>query len=165
MSGVPDVDALRADVVALAGRVRDSAGAGEREAAAWARGRLAASGASDACIEGYRGRATNSWSFAGHGLAGLAALRVGGLRGALLALAAAVSLERDASGRAPWRRRVVGGGRGANAVARVPAAARRSATIVLVAHLDAARTGLVWSPARRAGGGGAAPAQHGVRSR
>ncbi len=147
MSGEPDVDTLRADVVALATRVRDSAGPGERAVAAWARDRLLENGAVDAHTEAYRARATNSWSFAGHGLAGLVALRLRGLRGALLALAAAVSLERDASGRSPWRRRVLGGGRGANAVARVPAAGRRCATIVLVAHLDAARTGLAWSPA------------------
>ncbi len=147
MSEAPDLDAIRADVVALAGRVRDSAGAGERAAAQWASERLAGNGAREACTEEYRGRATNSWSFAAHGLAGLVALRVGGLRGALLALATAVSLERDASGRSPWRRRVIGGGRGANAVGRVPAAAQRRATVVLVAHLDAARTGLVWSPA------------------
>ena len=147
MSGAPDVDAIRADVIALAARVRDSAGPGERAAAAWARDRLAENGVRDARTEAYRARATNSWSFAGHGVAGLAALRLGGLRGALLALAAAVSLERDASGRSPWRRRLIGGGRGANAVARVPPAGARRATVVVVAHLDAARTGLVWSPA------------------
>ena len=36
MDPTPDIDAIRADVVALAAMTRDSAGAGERRAAAWA---------------------------------------------------------------------------------------------------------------------------------
>jgi len=145
--GEPDVDVIRGDVELLAAMVRDSAGAGERAAARWACERLAHAGALDARTEPFRARATNSWSFAAHGLAGLAALRLRGRRGALLALAALASLERDASGCAPWRRRVIGGGRGANAVARVPPGGPPRARVVLVAHLDAARTGLAWSPA------------------
>ncbi len=143
----PDLAAIRADVEALAAMTRDSAGAGERAAAGWACERLAGAGAADAASEPYRGRATNSWSFAAHSAAGLAALRLPRLAGAALALAAAVSLERDASGRAPWRRRVMGGGRGANAIARIPAGGERRATAVLVAHIDAAKTGWAWSPA------------------
>lgn len=143
----PDVAAIRADVEALAAMTRDSAGAGERAAAAWARGRLAALGADDAHTEPYRGRATNSWSFATHSLAGLVALRWRGVPGAALALAAAASLERDVSGRWPWRRRMLGGGEGANALARIRARGERWATAVLVAHVDAAKTGWAWSPA------------------
>jgi hypothetical protein len=141
----PDLDAIRADVEALAAMTRDSAGPGERAAAEWAAGRLRAAG-SAAGTAGYRGRATYAWSFAGHGAAGLLALRLGGPRGALLALAALASLERDASGRAPWRRRRLGGGHGANALARIPARGPARRTAIVVAHLDAARTGLVWSP-------------------
>ncbi len=147
MTYVPDTGRLRGDVTALAAMTRDSAGPGERAAAAWAQGRLVAAGATESVVEHYRGRATNSWSFAGHSAAGLAGLRIGGLRGAALALGAAVSLERDASGRAPWRRRVIGGGRGANAVGVIPPRADERATVVLVAHLDAAKTGLAWNPA------------------
>lgn len=147
MIGAPDTDRMRADVTALAAMTRDSAGTGERAAAAWAHGRLVAAGAEATTVEHYRGRGTNSWSFAAHSLAGLAALRLGGLRGALLAGIAAVSLERDASGRFPWRRRIVGGGTGANAVGVVPARGEERATVVLVAHLDAAKTGLAWHPA------------------
>ncbi|MEI6448245.1 MAG: M28 family peptidase [Actinomycetes bacterium] len=153
MSYTPDEPALRSDVEALAALVRDSAGSGEREAAAWANGRLTAAGAQDARLQTYRGRATNSWSFAAHGLAGLVALRVRGIAGFALAALAAISLERDASGRAPWRRRVVGGGEGANAVARIPARGAARCTAVVVAHIDAARTGLAWSPRATALGG------------
>jgi hypothetical protein len=142
----PDPGAIRADVEALAAMTRDSAGAGERAAAGWAAARLRAVGA-DAGTASYRGRRTYAWSFAAHGAAGLLALRLGGVRGALLALAALVSLERDASGRAPWRRRSAGGGGGANALARIPARGAARSTAIVVAHLDAARTGLVWSPA------------------
>jgi hypothetical protein len=38
-------------------------------------------------------------------------------------------------------------GRGANAVARVHPRGRRERTLVLIAHLDAAQTGLMWHPA------------------
>jgi hypothetical protein len=151
----PNGAALRADVEALCEIVRDSAGAGELAAARWAQSRLLAIGAHDVRIEAFRGRRTNSWSFAAHGLAGLLAQRLGGLRGAALALATLVSLERDASGRAPWRRRpAIAGGGGANVVARIPSRSQRRATAILVAHLDAAKTGLVWHPRANALGAG-----------
>jgi peptidase M28-like protein len=143
----PDLAAIRADVEALAAMRRDSAGAGERTAAGWVASRLARAGAAEAHVQPYRGRATYGWSFAGHAAAGLAATARGGPLGAAAALAALCSLERDASGRAPWRRRGLGGDRGANAAARVPARGERRATVVLVAHLDAAHTGLAWHPA------------------
>ncbi len=142
----PDLGAIRADVDALASMTRDSAGPGERAAAAWAAGALRAAGVTDVRVEPYRARRTNSWSFAAHAAAGLAASRVGGARGAALALGTLVSLERDVSGRAPWRRRVLGGGEGANVVARLPARGRARRTVIIVAHLDAARTGLAWHP-------------------
>lgn len=144
---VPDAERLCTDVEALAAMTRDSAGAGERKAAAWAQGRLVECGVTDARVEHYRGRATNSWSFAAHGAAGLAAMRLGGVRGAALALLAAASLERDASGRRPWRRRRLGGGRGANAAGVIEPGGELRSTAVLVAHLDAAKTGLAWHPA------------------
>src|SRR5665647_3187892 len=114
---------------------RGSAGAGERDAAAWAAGRLRAAGIADVRIEPYRARTTNSWSFAAHAAAGLAAGRIGGARGAAVALAALASLERDVSGRAPWRRRILGGGTGANVVASIPGRGRARRTAILVAHL------------------------------
>jgi hypothetical protein len=143
----PDLAGLRADVEALASLARDSAGAGERAAASLVRDRLALAGAREARVEAYRGRATYGWSFAAHALAGAAGIVRGGAAGRALALGALWSLERDASGRPPWRMRRGGGGTGAGAVARVPARAEARGTIVLVAHLDAARTGLVWHPA------------------
>ena len=145
-SYAPDAAGLRADVEALCAITRDSAGAGERAAAVWARERLGELGVSDTELQPYRGRRTNSWSFAAHSLAGLAAQRIGGARGAALALGALVSLERDASGAWPWRRRPFGQPGGANAVACIPARGDVRATAVLVAHLDAAKTGLAWHP-------------------
>jgi hypothetical protein len=143
----PDLRAIRADVEVLAAMRRDSAGAGERAATAWVRDRLAQSGAAGARVEPYRGRRTYGWSFAAHAVAGLAAVRRGGPQGAALAAGALWSLQRDAGGRSPWRRRPLGGDRGASAVASVPARGERRATVVLVAHLDAAHTGLAWHPA------------------
>ncbi len=148
----PDIDAVRRDVIALAAMTRDSAGPGERAAAAWVAGRLREAGATRVATEPYRARATNSWSFAAHSVAGLLAPFRGGIRGAVLALVALASLERDVSGRAPWRRRILGGGTGANAVGHVAAREEARRSVVIVAHLDAARTGLAWHPAATAFG-------------
>jgi acetylornithine deacetylase/succinyl-diaminopimelate desuccinylase-like protein len=135
--------ALRADVEALAAMTRDSAGAGERAAAAWVAGRLREAGASDVRVEPFRYQATYAWAHAAHAAAGLLAAR---LRSRSLALAALASLELEVSGRAQWLRRVLPSGEGANVVARVPARGEARATLVLVAHHDAARTGLPWHP-------------------
>lgn len=140
------MERLKADIEALAGIERGSASEGEQTAARWAAGRLTECGASGVGIEHYLGRTTNSWSFAGHSVVGLLAQMVGGIGGALVALGALVSLERDASGRSPWRRRITGGAQGANAFATVAPSGDRLQTVVIVAHLDAAKTGLAWNP-------------------
>lgn len=142
----PPVERLVPDVEALAAMERGSTGPGEQDAARWAAGRLEECGAEEVAVEAYRGRSTNSWSFAGHSLVALAGQALGGFAGAVVALASLVSLERDASGRFPWRRRWVGGGEGANATGRVAGAGERRGTVVVVAHLDAAKTGLAWHP-------------------
>ena len=126
--------------------VRSSAGPGEQEAARWAAARHEECGAAGVGLERYTGRTTNSWSFAGHSVVALAGQLAGGIGGALVALASLVSLERDASGRVPWRRRLAGGSEGASAFGRVPASGQRRGAVVIVAHIDAAKTGLAWNP-------------------
>jgi hypothetical protein len=148
------IDALRADVEHLAGMVRDSAGPGERASAAWIAGRLREAGASDVRIEPFRYQGTYAWAHAAHAAAGLGAAVRGGLPGTALGLAVLASLEAEASGRSQWIRRILPAGEGANVVARIPAAGPRQATLVVLAHHDAARTGLVWHP--RIAGAGAA---------
>jgi len=140
------IDAIRADVGALAAMTRDSAGPGERASAAWIAGRLRDAGAQDVRVEPFRYQGTYAWAHAAHAAAGLAGARLGGVRGAVLALAALVSLEHEVSGRSQWIRRLLPAGEGANVVARVPARGERRATLVLLAHHDAARTGVVWHP-------------------
>jgi hypothetical protein len=132
---------LQADVEALAAFPRGSAGPGERRAAAWVAERLRAAGAGDVAVEPFRGATTYAWSFMAYAAAGLLAART---RRPLLALAALVAFALDAAGRSQPLRRVLPRGEGANVFARVPAAGERRATAVLVAHHDAARTGLVW---------------------
>lgn len=129
---------LREDVAALAAMTRDSAGAGERASAQWVAGRLREIGAQDVRVEPYRGRST-------YAVAWLVYLLGGVLGGRLAALAGLVALELDGSGRKPLIR--VPGGEGANVVARVPAKGTPQRTVVLVAHHDAANTGLLWHPA------------------
>jgi acetylornithine deacetylase/succinyl-diaminopimelate desuccinylase-like protein len=133
---------LRRDVEALCGIVRDSAGAGERESAELIAGRLREAGASDVRVQPFRFQRSWGGRHALHFAAGIAAALTG--RRAL-ALAALLSFDAEFSGRSQWLARVLPAGKGANVVARLPAAGgpgRR--TFVLVAHHDAAQTGFVW---------------------
>lgn len=136
------------DVRLLAATARDSAGPGERGSAAFLERRLRATGAQDVAVHPYRGRGTYAWSHAvAYGL-GLWGARRGGVAGRVAALGGLVHLELDASGRAALLDPLLARGDGATVVGRVAPAdgapARR--TFVVVAHHDAARTGLVWSP-------------------
>ena len=130
---------IDADVRALAAMARDSAGAGERAAAQWAATRLEEAGVPDVALEPYRWPATYAWTHALHALAGLSRRRA-------VRLAAALSYELEVSGRLQWLPRLLPKGRGMSVVARLPAAGRVERTFVLVAHLDAQRSGLVWDP-------------------
>lgn len=60
---------------------------------------------------------------------------------------ALAGFERDYSGRAQPLRRLLPAGEGANVVGRIPSRGPRERTLVLVAHHDAAHTGLMWHPA------------------
>ncbi|GAC1489689.1 MAG: M28 family metallopeptidase [Solirubrobacteraceae bacterium] len=140
---------LRDDVAALAALTRDSAGTGEAASARWLAARLLEVGARDVAVEPFRYQSTYALAHGLHALAGLLATRVrkGSLRAAL-ALAALASLEFEVSGRNQWLRRLLPAGTGHNVVARLPAAAGGAQrTLVLVAHHDAAQTGLIWHPA------------------
>jgi hypothetical protein len=121
------LESLRADVAALAAMDRSSA-AGERESAAWIAERLG----EGARVEPFRYQGTYAVAHALHALAGFVA-----------PLPALVSLELEASGRLQWIRRLLPAGEGANVVAERGASDR---TVVVVAHHDAARTGLIWHP-------------------
>jgi acetylornithine deacetylase/succinyl-diaminopimelate desuccinylase-like protein len=128
---------IAADIRALAGMVRDSADAGERAAAAWVHGRLLEAGVEDVAREPYRHPRTYVWSHLIHALAGLSRRRA-------VRLLAALSYELEVSGRLQWSQRLGPRGQGTNVVARLPAAGTVERTFVLVAHLDAQRSGLVW---------------------
>lgn len=111
---------------------RGSAGPGERRAAEWVAARLRERGVEDVRLRSFRGARTYAWRHAAHCAVAL--------RGGWVALLALASLEADASGRASWLPRR---GRGTTVVA---SSGDGPATVVLVAHLDTARTGFVWDP-------------------
>ncbi len=137
---------VRADVQALAAMDRASARAGERAAAAWGAGRLAAVGVANVRTQSFRYSPSWGLSQAAHMLAAAT--------GRLPALAALASLELDFSGRAQPLRRLLPAGEGANVIGSVPAREAARSTVVLVAHHDAANTGLLWrSPLRDSGAG------------
>ena len=140
------MERLKADVVALASLVRDSAGTGERASARWIGRRMREAGATDVAVEAYRGHSTFAWVYALHALGGLLAARLPPRIGRPVVALLLASLEGDASGRWAWLRRLLPRRDGANVVGRVrvPQAER---TLVLVAHHDAQRTGLIWHPA------------------
>jgi hypothetical protein len=131
-------------VEALAAIVRRSASEGERESARLVAARLAEVGATDVDVQPYRYQPSWAWRQAPHFAAGVAAALAGGRVGRALSLAALVSFDAEISGRRQWLARVVPSGEGANVIARVPAAGARRRTLVLVAHHDAAQTGLMW---------------------
>jgi peptidase M28-like protein len=143
----PDLERIRADVAALAGMTRSSARSGELRSAEWLSDRLRSAGIADVSVERYRYQRTYALAHGLHSLAGIAAVRRGGLAGALAAAAVLGSYEAEASGRRQWIRTLLPKGEGANVIARVPAAGQAHATLLLVAHHDAANTGLVWNPA------------------
>jgi Peptidase family M28 len=124
------------DVAALAGMVRDSASAGERAAADHVAARLREIGADDVALEPYRWPRTHVWAQVPHLLASLG--------GPLLRAAALASYELDQSGRVQWVQRLLPKGDGVNVVGRIAPRGRAERTFVLVAHLDAQRTGVIW---------------------
>jgi hypothetical protein len=143
-------------VEALAAVVRRSASGGERESARLVAARLAVAGAEEVRVHPYRYQTSWAWRQAPHFAAGLAVAALGRRRAAraALALGALVSFDAEIAGRSQWIGRFVPAGEGANVVARVPAAGERRRRLVLVAHHDAAQTGLMWRHPWLAGVGG-----------
>lgn len=153
-------DRLRADVQALCGIVRSSAGQGEQDAAAWVAGQLREAGL-EPTVQPYRSQRGYALAHGLHDAAGLAAIWRGGLLGAAGALVVLRSYERESSGRCQWLRRYLPAFPGANVVVRIPAGdGPARSTLVLVAHLDAAPTGWVWHPALAAAEAGSAARTH-----
>lgn len=135
--------AIRGDVEALAAMERRSASPGERRSAEWLAGRLRDAGAADVRLQTFRYQ--HEYSSA-HGLHCAAGIGAAALSSAPLALAAAASFHLEFGGRSQWVRRFLPAGEGTNVLARIPATGGARRTLVLVAHHDAAHTGLVWHP-------------------
>ena len=134
----------------LCGFVRETASAGEHAAAQWLVGRLATAGAGDARVEEERGHQTFWWPLglaaAGGVLAGVRGMRRRSLGAAALGAAAAWAAADELPPRGRRLRTVLPQAIATNVIATLgPADARR--TVVLVAHHDAAHSGLVFSPA------------------
>ena len=141
-----DLERIREDVAVLARMVRASARPGELRSAGWIAARLRSAGIEKVRIERYRYQRSYALAHSLHSLAGIAALARGGALGVLGGAAILGSYEAEVSGRRQWIRAFLPKGDGANVVARIPAAGRARGTLVLVAHHDAANTGLFWHP-------------------
>ncbi len=134
----------------LCGFGRETASAGEHAAARWLVERLATAGASDARVEEERGHQTFWWPLglaaAGGVIAGVCGMRGRSLVAAALGAAAAWAAADELPPRRRRLRAALPQATATNVVAALgPADARR--TVVLVAHHDAAHSGLVFSPA------------------
>jgi hypothetical protein len=141
-------------VEALCRIERKSASEGERESARLVAGRLEEAGARDVRVQPFPYQPSWAWRQAPHFAAGLvaAALRSASARTAL-SLAALASFDAEIAGRSQWIGRVAPAAEGASVVARVRAGGERRRTLVLVAHHDAAQTGLMWRRPWLAGAG------------
>ncbi len=147
--GRPDVDWLRAQLVELESIRRPSASPGEREAAEWLVERFSELGAK-ALIEVERAHGTYWWPLgigaAAGALGGVAALRGRRALGFVLAAAAAAGIADDFPPGQRRLRRLLPERETCNVVASL-GQANAERTIVLVAHHDAAHSGLVFHPA------------------
>jgi len=146
----PNAALLESVVRRLAEIERPSASDGEREAAEWIAAQLAERGCA-ARVEQERAHGSYWWPLglltAGAGLAGIGALRGHRVAGALAAALAAAGVWDDVGGGRLWFRRQALRQRSTwNVVAEAgdPGADR---AVVLVAHHDAARSGLIFHPA------------------
>src|SRR5215212_2021318 len=140
----PDVARLRATVEHLASFDRPSASAGERRAAEWIRGELAALGV-PARIEEEPAVGSFALPLGLLSAAGVVAARGGGRGAAPLGLAAAAAIVDDVSGGPQLFRRLLPHRSTFNVVGTAgdPDAAE---TLVFVAHHDAANGGLIFRP-------------------
>lgn len=139
------------DIAELAAIARGSATPGEHAAAHWAAARLRELGAADVRVTHFRYRRSFAQAHALHmaAAAGGALVAAAGRRraarllGRLVAGAALLSFELDYSGRRQFARQLPPAGEGASVNGRLGEGPR---TLVVVAHLDAALTGAIWSP-------------------
>jgi hypothetical protein len=134
---------LKSDIEELAAIERGSATPGEQRSAEWVARRLREQGAQDIGIEPFAYQRTFAHAQGIHFAVGaLAALG----RRRRVAAATLASFELEYSGRWQWLRRLLPRGTGFNVVGRLPATGAKERTLVLVAHHDAALTGLMWDP-------------------
>ncbi len=144
----PPVDRLRSELTELASIHRPSASAGERRAAEWAVERLAAHGAR-AAIETARVHGGYWGPLALLSTGGVAGAMIGGrhrVAGGALAALAAAGVWDDITGGRQHARRPLPQRETFNVVAEMgPADAGR--TVVVVAHHDAAKSGVIFHPA------------------
>jgi hypothetical protein len=144
----PPAERLREQVSALSSIHRPSASEGEKRAAEWVAGRMRAHGARTR-VETERAHGSYWVPLTLLSLAGALGARIGGRSrpaGAALAGAAAAGVWDDITGGRHYTRRLLRKRDTFNAVAELgPEDAAR--TVVLVAHHDAAKSGLIFHPA------------------
>jgi hypothetical protein len=138
---------LRSDVEALVALDRRAGSDGERRSAEWIAEALRDIGAQDVAMSGFRTQSSWVPAHVAHLLLGVVAGLIPGLGARLAAAAITASYELDVSGRNHWLRRLLPAGHGVSVTARLAPAGPTRRTVVLVAHHDAAHTGIVWGQA------------------
>ncbi|WP_062992973.1 M28 family metallopeptidase [Nocardia anaemiae] len=140
-------DRLARDIDFLCALDRRTGRDGEQRSAAYIAERLRQAGAHDVAESIFRTQPSWTPVHVAHIAAGMIAAALPGSTARVVNAAVAASYELDVSGRSQWSRRFLPGARGTSVSARIPAAAEARRHLVLVAHHDAAQTGLVWGPA------------------
>ena len=147
----PEVhERLYRDVAALVAFDRRTGGAGERLSASYIGERLRDIGAHEVAVSTFRTQPSWVPAHFAHIAAGFVAAALPGPLARVGSALIAGSYELDVSGRSQWLRRLLPAGRGTSVSACIPAAGTARRTLVLIAHHDAAHTGLLWAPAATA---------------
>lgn len=140
-------DTIERVVRELASYERESASEGERRAADWIAAELEAAGCREVRVEEERAHGGYWWPLGLLNVAALLAARAGRLAAALAGAAAAAAVYDDVGGGRLWfRRRALPQRPTWNVVAEA-GDREGSRTVVLIAHHDAAHSGLVFHPA------------------
>lgn len=137
---------LRRDVEVLTQFDRRTGGVGELASAHFLASRLREFDSQSIALTKFRTQTSWTPVQLAYVLSGIAVAAAPGYAARTIGALIAASYELDVSGRSQWLRRLLPSRDGVTVSARIPASGIAQRTVILMAHHDAAQTGLVWGP-------------------